>query len=930
MSLKACFALLLALAGTSVAARSLSLDADRLHDPYANAQGLHVVLEEHDGTGSLRIQASRLDVPALALTGRIDWACTLVQTTDGARACSGKLVFQADAATAQEAELTARVDGQRIELLFVRDIQRALVTIPLADDGPARVGLTRIPIEWLKAPVARAWRGGELRGGIVDIEASLDRLGKVDAHCTVDALSFNTTDGTVAGEEMSFEGNLALARDGQTSHVIADATLTGGLLQVGALHLQLPDAPVGVGLDAIAREDGIWNVARFTWNDPDTLTFEASGEFAPAATAPLRTLDVRVDLARFPQASSRYAKSIQAGIGLGQTALRGDLAGHFSFDGNAPRQVALTTAAFDVDDGANGIVVKGLHGGIDWSASGDRPPLALGWKSARMGGLAVSAADGSWASSDGALQLRGPLRIKLLGGSATLKNTVVHPFPAAGERLRSDFSLQGIGYDSADARFAASGIVADGSLRISTDAHGLRLQSDVGFRGGEFLADPLYVKLPHTPVKAAIDARWVDAVWHLDRFDWTDPGTLAFSAVAELSPADPKPLHALTLDLREASLRPAINRYAHAWLASRGYGDLQADGSLSGKIAFDAGRLHHFALAAHSVDVRDAAGRFALAGVDGGIEWDAQADAPATTLGWQSLEFYRVPFGAMTASLQSREGRVLLTNPVDIDVLGGKVRVEKLSLQPDSPRGERYAGSFAIAAIDMKQLSTALGWPQFPGNLSGGIPEIEFVGDRIELHGGLDLYVFDGHLGISGMSLEHPFSDLPALAADVHFENFDLQQLTSAFSFGGMSGRLAGTIDRLSLLNWSPVAFDAWLRTAGGGRMSYKAISDVTAVAGGGGGLSDNMQTVALKLVNTFGYGRLGLRCRLADNVCTMGGIDPIPIAQAEKVSGDDYTIVEGAGLPRISIVGHRRRVDWPTLMRRLDAAVQGQAPVIQ
>jgi hypothetical protein len=319
-----------------------------------------------------------------------------------------------------------------------------------------------------------------------------------------------------------------------------------------------------------------------------------------------------------------------------------------------------------------------------------------------------------------------------------------------------------------------------------------------------------------------------------------------------------------------------------------------------------------------------------LAGIEGGVEWDAQADAPSTTLGWTSLEFYRVPFGAMTASLQSREGRVLLTQPVDIDVLGGKVRVEKLSLQPDSPRGERYAGSFAISAIDMTQLSTALGWPRFPGNLSGGIPEIEFVGDRIELHGGLDLYVFDGRLGVSGMSLEHPFSDLPALAADVHFENFDLEQLTSAFSFGGMSGRLFGTIDRLSLLNWSPVSFDAWLRTAAGGRMSYKAISDVTAVAGGGGGLSDNMQTIALKLVNTFGYGRLGLRCRLADNVCTMGGIDPVPADRPEKVAGDDYTIVEGAGLPRISIVGHRRRVDWPTLVRRLDAAVQGQTPVIQ
>ena len=46
--------------------------------------------------------------------------------------------------------------------------------------------------------------------------------------------------------------------------------------------------------------------------------------------------------------------------------------------------------------------------------------------------------------------------------------------------------------------------------------------------------------------------------------------------------------------------------------------------------------------------------------------------------------------------------------------------------------------------------------------------------------------------------------------------------------------------------------------------------------------------------------------------------------------AGDGYIIVEGAGLPRIQVVGFRRRVDWPTLVSRLQAATNGQAPVIQ
>jgi hypothetical protein len=147
-----------------------------------------------------------------------------------------------------------------------------------------------------------------------------------------------------------------------------------------------------------------------------------------------------------------------------------------------------------------------------------------------------------------------------------------------------------------------------------------------------------------------------------------------------------------------------------------------------------------------------------------------------------------------------------------------------------------------------------------------------------------------------------------------------------------MSGRLMGSIAALRLVDWSPVAFDAWLRTDGGGRMSYKAVNDLTSI-GGGGGLSSSLQTMALKIFDTFGYRRLGLRCVLRDEICTMGGIDPIPAEIAAGGTGsstDGYTIVEGSGLPRIMIVGHRRQVDWPTLVRRLQEATQGQGPVIE
>jgi hypothetical protein len=119
------------------------------------------------------------------------------------------------------------------------------------------------------------------------------------------------------------------------------------------------------------------------------------------------------------------------------------------------------------------------------------------------------------------------------------------------------------------------------------------------------------------------------------------------------------------------------------------------------------------------------------------------------------------------------------------------------------------------------------------------------------------------------------------------------------------------------------VAFDARLKTdeawKGRRRISQRAVEDISKV--GGAGLVAGLQTQVLKLFDDFGYARIGLACRLRDNVCAMDGVGS---------AGDGYTIVEGSGLPRIQVVGFRRQVDWPTLLDRLKAATEGQAPVIQ
>src|SRR5699024_5269716 len=188
------------------------------------------------------------------------------------------------------------------------------------------------------------------------------------------------------------------------------------------------------------------------------------------------------------------------------------------------------------------------------------------------------------------------------------------------------------------------------------------------------------------------------------------------------------------------------------------------------------------------------------------------------------------------------------------------------------------------------------------------IPSARYQDDVLTLDGALQMQMFGGRLAMDHLVLERPFATAPTLSADVAIEDLDLQPLTKVFGFGEITGRLDGRIDGLRLVDWSRASFGAKLQTdpawTGKNRISQRAVRDISDV--GGSGIAGGLQAKALKIFDDFGYACIGLGCQLRENVCTMEGVGS---------AGDGYIIVEGAGLPRIQVVGFRRRVDWPTLV---------------
>lgn len=484
--------------------------------------------------------------------------------------------------------------------------------------------------------------------------------------------------------------------------------------------------------------------------------------------------------------------------------------------------------------------------------------------------------------------------------------------------------LRGLSLDTPDGGIAAEGLSA--AMRMDyRQFPGQTLVTLQGeLRGGELLAGNAYIALPSTPVSVDLAARrWPDGGWELPGLSWDDGAALQLRGALSLDPA--LDVRDASLQLRSDDLAPLQARYLSGWLGLAGLADLRMSGAMSARLEMRAGVLYEAGAELREVDLRDGRDRFQLLGIYGQpvLSGDGRRDS---VLGWRGGALHGLPFGAAAFPLRSADGVIALSQSVTVPALGGGLMFEGLNLRP--PRGQHglaFDFGLSVENLDIGQLAAAMHWPAFQGNLSGRIPRVRYAEDRLDFDGALTARMFGGSVEVSGLSMERPFGTAPTLSADIALDDLDLQALTGVFGFGEITGALDGHIRDLRLVDWSPQGFDADLHTdpqwRGRQRISQRAVQDLSSV-GGGQGLGSSLQAQALKLFDDFGYRRIGIRCHLAEDVCQMDGLGS---------AGAGFIIVEGKGLPRLTVVGFNRRVDWPTLVKRLGDVTSGESkPVFQ
>jgi hypothetical protein len=490
-------------------------------------------------------------------------------------------------------------------------------------------------------------------------------------------------------------------------------------------------------------------------------------------------------------------------------------------------------------------------------------------------------------------------------------------------RISGPLALRGIGLETADATIAGENLGGRFAIDYRTTPALSLLAVDGELRGGEFLAGNTYVALPVTPVGLRIDAlQHAGSGWELPRFEWRDGDALAAEGSARFG--NDASLQALDIAVHSGDMSPLRQRYLSGWLGLFGMGEVDLHGAMDLRVEVRDGLLQVADASLHGVDLRDPNERFVFDGLQGDVRYSAGAPVQSE-LRWQGGKLYGLDFDAARLPFASADGLLRFREDAIVPLLGGRMTFRDLTIRP--PQGEAGADiRFALVLddIDFGRVSEALGLPAFQGRLSGTIPNARYANERIDFDGGLAMQLFDGQVAFSSLALERPFGSAPSLSADIALDDLDLLPLTEVLGFGSITGRIDGRIAGLRLVDWTPVAFDARFitdsRPGVKQRISQRAVQNISSV--GDASFVTSLQGQLIGLFDDFGYHRIGIGCRLANEVCSMSGLHS---------ANNAFTIVEGAGIPRLSVVGFNRQVDWPTLVERLTAVGSGEVkPVFE
>jgi len=592
---------------------------------------------------------------------------------------------------------------------------------------------------------------------------------------------------------------------------------------------------------------------------------------------------------------------------------------------------ALSTASMSCHGGSM-VQLPPRHGAVEPSGAGGAArqllPQPAGYASnvAQLTGVTVEL---DYRFDTGNWQISAALR-NAPGKQFAIFLPETMPLPTQGElngTLRISGGASGLATLAADVRLAdvgfsdASGLHAAEKMRGTVNFTATRKaavwvwQGDIAWQSGELFWQPLYLRGGHK-INASGSLDGTSLKIEQATAVLPEAGGVQLAALWDMKRGA---LTECTAHGENLALEKLFADYAKPFLDKGALSESSLYGQADVDWQYRDGKTRALRLTLRDVGVADAERRFALLGVNGEIDW--QADVPRTAnIAFAGGALLGVPLGSGQWKVEMRGMEFGVAQGV-LPVLDGEFELRDFRLHRE---GEAWRWQFAasLGRVSMEQFSQAAGWPKMLGTLAGSIPRVSYDGDTINVDGALLFNLFDGTVAATQLKLADPFGRAPRLSGNLSMRELDLDLLTRTFSFGNMQGRIDVDVNNMELQNWQPARFDARLSSSAGNypkKISQKAVQNISAM--GGAGAVAAIQRSYLRFFENFGYDRIGWSCKLRNGVCAMGGVD--------NGDGGAYAIVKGGGIPAITVMGYNRSVSWVELITRLKRVTQGNMQAV-
>lgn len=348
------------------------------------------------------------------------------------------------------------------------------------------------------------------------------------------------------------------------------------------------------------------------------------------------------------------------------------------------------------------------------------------------------------------------------------------------------------------------------------------------------------------------------------------------------------------------------------------FGNLEVSGKADWQFEIKNLAPLNFELNLREANIQDKNGKFNFKNLNAHLPWDYD-NAKTVNINYKSGHLLNMPLG--DTNLSAEINRYSFVSPkLTLPILDGALNLYDVSAAMIADNWYWHL-RLDLAPISMSDFSEAMNWPKMQGKISGQVPQVSYAGKQLSMDGAMTFNVFNGTIGMDKLKIDDPLGVVPRLHADLLMRNLDLGALTRTFSFGDIEGKLDGDVKNMVLENWKPVYLDASIQTSNGKhlkKISQRAVENITAL--GGEGTAAALQRTFLRFFKEFNYDKIGLSCKLRQDVCEMGGVESTPTG---------YAIVKGKGIPSVNVNGFTQRVSLEDLLGRIKRITDSNSKVI-